>query len=71
MKAYLVDGIRTPIGSFGGTLASVRTDDLAALTISELLKRNQSLDPASSRIIVTSKWQSTSALLIFCVARRK
>ena len=47
MKAYLVDGIRTPIGSFGGTLASVRTDDLAALTISELLKRNQSLDPAS------------------------
>ena len=47
MKAYLVDGIRTPIGSFGGTLAAVRTDDLAALTISELLKRNPSLDPAS------------------------
>jgi acetyl-CoA acyltransferase len=29
--AYIVDGIRTPVGSFGGTLASVRTDDLAAL----------------------------------------
>jgi acetyl-CoA acyltransferase len=47
MNAFLVDGVRTPIGNFGGTLASVRTDDLAALTISELLKRNPNLDPAS------------------------
>ena len=47
MKAYLVDGIRTPIGSLGGALATVRTDDLAALAISELLKRNKSLDPAA------------------------
>jgi 3-oxoadipyl-CoA thiolase len=47
MDAFLVDGIRTPIGSFGGTLSGVRTDDLAALTISELLKRNSGLDPAS------------------------
>ena len=46
MNAFLVDGVRTPIGNFGGTLASIRTDDLAALTISELLKRNSSLDPA-------------------------
>ena len=30
MNAYLIDGIRTPIGNFGGTLAPVRTDDLAA-----------------------------------------
>jgi acetyl-CoA acyltransferase len=47
MDAFLVDGIRTPIGSFGGTLSTVRTDDLAALTISELLKRNPGLDPSS------------------------
>ena len=47
MDAYLVDGIRTPIGNFGGTLSTVRTDDLAALSISELLRRNSGLDPAS------------------------
>ena len=46
MNAFLVDGVRTPVGNFGGTLASIRTDDLAALTISELLKRNSGLDPA-------------------------
>ena len=45
MNAFLVDGVRTPVGNFGGTLASIRTDDLAALTISELLKRNSGLDP--------------------------
>lgn len=47
MNAYIIDGIRTPIGSFGGTLAPVRTDDLAALPIAELIKRNPSLDPAA------------------------
>ncbi|MCB0762740.1 MAG: acetyl-CoA C-acyltransferase [Flavobacteriales bacterium] len=40
MEAYIVDGIRTPIGSFGGTLAPVRTDDLAAGVIAEIMKRN-------------------------------
>ncbi|MBM72467.1 MAG: acetyl-CoA C-acyltransferase [Crocinitomicaceae bacterium] len=47
MDAFLVDGIRTPIGNFGGTLSTVRTDDLAAHSISELLKRNAGLDPAA------------------------
>jgi acetyl-CoA acyltransferase len=46
MNAFLVDGVRTPVGNFGGSLSSVRTDDLAALTISELLKRNPEMDPA-------------------------
>lgn len=40
MNAYIVDGIRTPIGSFGGTLSSVRGDDLAALVIKKLMERN-------------------------------
>jgi len=44
-EAYIVDAIRTPIGKFRGTLSSVRADDLAALPISELLKRNPGLDP--------------------------
>jgi acetyl-CoA acetyltransferase family protein len=42
---YIVDGIRTPIGSFRGALSQVRTDDLAALPIKQLLERNESLDP--------------------------
>lgn len=43
-QAYLIDGIRTPIGNFAGALSGVRTDDLAALVIKELLKRNPSFD---------------------------
>ena len=39
-EAYIIDGIRTPIGNFGGTLSAVRTDDLAAMVIEELVKRN-------------------------------
>ncbi len=44
---FIVDAIRTPIGSFGGTLAPVRTDDLAAIPIRELMKRNPNLDPSA------------------------
>lgn len=40
MEAYIIDGIRTPIGRFGGTLAPVRTDDLAAIAIEALVERN-------------------------------
>jgi 3-oxoadipyl-CoA thiolase len=43
--AFIVDAIRTPIGNFGGTLAPVRADDLAAIPIRELMKRNSNLDP--------------------------
>lgn len=46
-QAYIIDAIRTPIGNFGGTLSAVRTDDLAAHAIRELIKRNPDLDPAS------------------------
>jgi acetyl-CoA C-acetyltransferase len=41
---YIVDIVRTPIGKFGGTLATVRPDDLAAHVIRELLKRNPSVN---------------------------
>lgn len=40
---YIIDGIRTPIGSYQGTLSPVRTDDLAALAIAEIVKRNPSI----------------------------
>ena len=46
MTAFIVDGLRTPIGSFGGSLATVRPDDLAALVMARLLARHPSLDPA-------------------------
>lgn len=42
-EAFIVDAIRTPIGSLGGSLAVVRTDDLGALVIRELIKRNPNL----------------------------
>lgn len=39
-QAYLIDGIRTPVGAFGGALATVRSDDMAALVIKELVARH-------------------------------
>jgi acetyl-CoA acyltransferase len=42
--AYICDAIRTPIGRYGGTLAAIRTDDLAAIPIKALLERNASVD---------------------------
>jgi acetyl-CoA acyltransferase len=42
--AYIVDGVRTPIGAFGGSLKGVRPDDMAALVIRRLLERHPNLD---------------------------
>lgn len=44
--AYIIDAIRTPIGNFGGTLSTVRPDDLGALVMKELINRNPSLNPS-------------------------
>lgn len=41
--SYIIDAIRTPIGSFGGSLSTLRADDLAVLTIKELVKRNPNI----------------------------
>ena len=43
-EAYICDYIRTPIGRFGGALASVRTDDLGAIPLKALIERNPSVD---------------------------
>ena len=43
-EAYICDAVRTPIGRYGGSLSSIRTDDLASLPISELMKRNPGVD---------------------------
>lgn len=44
--AFIVDGVRSPIGNLKGGLTQVRSDDLAAHVIRELLKRHSKLDPA-------------------------
>ncbi|MHB0820549.1 3-oxoadipyl-CoA thiolase [Stutzerimonas stutzeri] len=46
-EVFICDAIRTPIGRFGGGLAAVRADDLAAIPIRALLGRNPQLDPAA------------------------
>lgn len=46
-EAFICDYIRTPFGRYGGALASVRADDLAAIPIRALMDRNASLDPAA------------------------
>lgn len=43
IEAYIIDGIRTPVGNFGGALSAVRADDLAAMVIEELIKRNPAI----------------------------
>jgi len=45
--AFICDAVRTPIGRYGGALAQVRTDDLAAVPLAALLRRNPSLEPAA------------------------
>ncbi len=43
-QAYIINGVRTAIGNFGGTLSVVRTDDLATIVIKELIKKNPSVN---------------------------
>ena len=43
-NAYICDAIRTPIGRYGGALAAIRTDDLAAIPIKSLVERNPKVD---------------------------
>jgi acetyl-CoA acyltransferase len=46
-EAFVCDGVRTPIGRYGGGLSSVRPDDLAALPIGDLMARNSAVDWAA------------------------
>ena len=43
-EAYICDAVRTPIGRYGGSLAHVRADDLAAIPIRALIERNPQID---------------------------
>jgi acetyl-CoA C-acetyltransferase len=46
-EAFICDAIRTPFGRYGGALSSIRTDDLAALPLAELMRRNPKVDWAA------------------------
>lgn len=49
---YIIDAVRTAIGNFGGTLAPVRTDDLGAIVMKELVARNPTLDPSEIEDVI-------------------
>ena len=54
-EALIIDGVRTPIGRYGGALSSIRADDLAALPIRALLDRNPDVD-----------WSSVDDVILGC-----
>jgi 3-oxoadipyl-CoA thiolase len=43
-QAYIINGVRSAIGNFGGTLSSIRTDDLAAFVLKELMQKNKTVN---------------------------
>ena len=51
-EVYIIDGVRTPIGSLGGSLSKVRADDLAALVMKSLMQRNANLDFANIEDVI-------------------
>ena len=51
-EAWIVDGVRTPIGAFGGALSEVRADDLAAHVVEQLMRRHPEVDPAAVTDVV-------------------
>ena len=55
-EAFICDAVRTPFGRYGGTLSSIRTDDLAAVPLKALMQRNQSVD-----------WNAVEDLIYGCV----
>ncbi|GAB3827078.1 thiolase family protein [Hymenobacter jeollabukensis] len=51
-EAYIVDAVRTPVGKFGGALSAVRPDDLTAVVLRELLRRNPTIDPQTIEDVI-------------------
>jgi len=54
-EAFLCDGIRTPVGRYGGALSSVRTDDLGAIPLKALMERNAGVD-----------WEAVDEVILGC-----
>jgi len=49
---FIIDAIRTAVGNFGGTLSTVRTDDLGAIVMKELMKINNYFDPTEIEDVI-------------------
>lgn len=49
---YIVDGVRTPIGSFRGSLSTIRPDDMGAMVMKSVVERNSSLDPSAIEDVI-------------------
>lgn len=58
-NVFVIDAIRTPLGKYGGALATVRPDDLLAHVIKELLKRNPSVNPADIEDVIAGDANQT------------
>ena len=54
-QAFICDAVRTPFGRYGGSLSSVRTDDLGAVPLKALMERNKNVD-----------WQAAGDVLYGC-----
>ncbi len=50
--AYIIDAVRTPVGKYGGTLSSIRPDDLLALAIKGIVDRNPSIDTSKIEDVI-------------------
>ncbi len=51
-QAFIIDILRTPVGKYGGSLASTRPDDMAALVIRKLIERNPQFDPSQIEDVI-------------------
>ena len=68
-QAYLVDGIRTAIGKFRGSLSTVRPDDLGARVIRALLERNKKIDATKIDDVILGvriRLAKTTAMSLAC-----
>ena len=55
IEAFICDAIRTPVGCYGGSLSSIRTDDLAVVPIKALMERNPDVD-----------WETVDDVILGC-----
>lgn len=51
-EVYIVDGVRTPIGNFRGSLSTIRPDDMGAMVMKSVVERNNSLDPSAIEDVI-------------------
>ena len=68
-EAYIIDGIRTPIGKFKGSLSSIRTDDLGALVIKTVVERNENIPKEAYDDVEDLRYESRvpSTAVAICV----